>query len=68
MAHPLYRLYDVIDISGELLHLGDFETLSMARAYARIWDIEETDGECCIIAYKWSEKDGKWFRDKNFKY
>lgn len=65
MAHPLYRLYDVYE--GRL-HLGDFETLSMARAYALSWDIEETDGECEIFAYKWSEKDGKWYRDKNFKY
>ena len=70
---PLYRLYDIyncdpLDADNNRIRIGEYQTLLQAQQAARLWDIEETDGECCIIAYRYNPETGKYHRDHSFKY
>lgn len=47
-----FRLYDIYDGYADRILIGEFDTMKEAKSAALHWDIEETDGECCIVLYR----------------
>ena len=62
-----YRLYDIYDGYDNRTKIGEYDTMNQVKVAARVWDIEETDGECEFALYKIQE-DGKYHLIQNWTY
>lgn len=58
-----YKLYDMYDYK---YLVGEYDTLSEVKHVAKQWDIEETDGECCLELKEFI--DGHYYYVPDLKY